>query len=225
MATFGELATLDEVRQWLTASANATPPPASDNEMLARLISATTDFINQWIGRPLNLQDWIEIRDGWGTPIGHIETRFSLAAIPVVQGISVKILGQVIPAIPETQINLAAGHLFSETQLIIRGYHVPRLARCVEIQYTAGYPNPPEALTQACIEFVGFKYRERQHIGLSMQTIGGAQTQYHWGLFRRTEIGSDIEAALTQYKAVAPIGRTTLRTAPTASDPVVVVAV
>jgi hypothetical protein len=222
---FGDLATLDEVRQWLTASANATPPPPSDNEMLTRLISAATDFINQWIGRPLNLQDWIETRDGWGTPLGKIETPISLAAFPVVQGISVKILGQVIPAIPEDQVGLAAGYLFSETQLIIRGYHVPRLKRCIEIQYTAGYENKPEALTQACIEFVGFKYRERQHIGLSMQTIGGAQTQYHWGLFKRTEIGSDVEASLAQFKSVAQVGRTGLRTAPTASDPVIVVAV
>jgi hypothetical protein len=223
--SFGDLATLEEVRQWLTASANATPPPDSDNEMLTRLISDTTDFINQWIGRPLNLQDWIETRDGWGTPIGKIETRFSLAAFPVVQGLSVKILGQVIPKIPDNQVGLSSGYIFSETQLIIRGYHVPRLAQCVEIQYTAGYSDPPGALTQACIEFVGFKYRERQHIGLSMQTIGGAQTQYHWGLFKRLDIGSDVEASLTQYKSVAPIGRTGLRTAPTASDPAIMVTV
>ncbi len=223
--SFGDLATLDEVRNWLTAAANATPPPESDNDMLTRLITAASNFITQWINRPLAQQDWLETRDGQGTPIGKIETRFQFAALPVSAVLSVKVLNRDIPPIPATQVGIGIGYVFSPTQLTIRGHHVPRLAQCVEMQYTAGYANPPEALTQACIEFVGFKYRERQHIGLSMQTIGGAQTQYHWGLFKKTEIGSDVEATLSQYRAPAQVSTTGLRTPPTATDPTIVVAV
>lgn len=219
---FGDLTTLDDVRSWLTASANATPPPASDNDMLARLITDSSDFIKQWISRPLISQDWIETRDGYGTPIGKIETRFQFAVYPVTAVLSLKVLNRVIPPISADQVGIGAGYLFSPTQLTIRGYHVPRLAQCVEMQYTAGVTKPPPAMVQACIEFVGFKYRERQHIGISMQTIGGAQTQYHWGLFKKTDIGSDVESALIQIKAVAPVGTTNLRMAPTASDPTMV---
>jgi hypothetical protein len=183
-ATFGDLTTIDDVRSWLTAAANVTPPPISDNDMIERLITSASDFIKQWLGRPLAAQDWIETRDGQGTPTGKIETRVQFAAYPVTAVLSVKILNQTIPAIPPDKIGVNAGYLFSPTQLIIRGYHVPRLAQCIEVQYTAGFPVPPQALAQACIEFVAFKYRERQHWISCKRDLGGAN-QYHWGCSRK----------------------------------------
>ncbi len=207
---YQDLTTLDDVKAWLIAASNAAPPPDTDNDLLSRLITAASEFIQRWICRPLINQNWIETRDGQGTPTGKIETTFPFAAFPVTDVQSIKILGRDIPAIPDNQVGLSAGYLWSPVDLTIRGFYVPRLKQCLRIEYTAGFEAPPPGIAQACIELVAWKYREKQHINISMQTIAGAQTQFHWGLFSQKDIGSDIEAVLMPYRSVAPIGTTRL---------------
>jgi hypothetical protein len=94
-----------------------------------------------------------------------------------------------------------AGYLFTPTQLVIRGYSVPRKAGCVTLQYTAGYAVTPPDLAQACIELVALRYRERSRIGEVARTIGGGQTVS----YSQKDMSDSIKTLIQQYRRVAPV--------------------
>jgi hypothetical protein len=98
-------------------------------------------------------------------------------------------------------VGAQAGYLFTPTQLVIRGYTVPRKAGCVALQYTAGYAVTPPDLAQACIELVALRYRERSHIGEVARAIGGGQTVS----YSQKDMSNSIKVLIQQYRFVAPI--------------------
>src|SRR5712672_1141656 len=61
---YGDLTTLADVKAWLQTGQN--PFPATDDALLQRLISAASEFIQNWLGRQIVSADWLEIRDGPG---------------------------------------------------------------------------------------------------------------------------------------------------------------
>src|SRR5439155_2608028 len=171
---FGDLTTLSGVKAWLQTGQNAFP--ATGDALLTRLITAASQLIQTWLNRPIASQQWIETRDGLGSAIGPSDVRYQFAAFPVSAVSRVVVDGVAIPPIPAPPpgqpgaavvgtFGAQAGYLFTPTQLAIRGYAVPRKAGCVTMQYTAGYPETPPDLAQACIELVALRYRERSRIG------------------------------------------------------------
>jgi hypothetical protein len=206
-ASFSDLTTLADVKAWLQTGQSAFP--ATDDALLMRLISAASQFIQTWLNRQIASQDWIEIRDGLGNTLGPCETRYPFAAFPVTAVSSVVVDGvglQEIPVSPLAQpsgpnARTQTGYLFTPTQLVIRGYAVPRKAGCVTLQYTAGYANTPPDLAQACIELVALRYRERSHIGEVSRAIGGGQTVS----YSQKDMSNSIKALIQQYRIVAPI--------------------
>ena len=94
-----------------------------------------------------------------------------------------------------------AGYLFTPTQLVIRGYAVPRKAGCVTLQYTAGYPVTPPDITQACIELVALRYRERSRIGEIARAIGGGETVS----YSQKDMSNAIKTLIQQYRIVTPV--------------------
>ena len=182
---FGDLTTLGDVKAWLQTGQNAFP--TTDDALLTRLITAASQLIQTWLNRQIISQDWIEARDGLGNVLGPSDVRYQFAAFPVTAVSRVLVDGIVIPAIPTPAQSATAavgamaaqsGYLFTPTQLVIRGYAVPRKAGCVSMQYTAGYAVPPADLSQACIELVALRYRERGRIGEVTKAIGGGQTSH-----------------------------------------------
>jgi Phage gp6-like head-tail connector protein len=206
-ASFGDLTTLADVKAWLQTGQSAFP--ATDDALLTRLITAASQFIQTWLNRQIASQDWIEVRDGLGNNLGPSETRYPFAAFPVTAVSSVVVDGVPLPAIPVTPLaqpggpiaGTQTGYLFTPTQLVIRGYTVPRKAGCVTLQYTAGYAVTPPDLAQACIELVALRYRERSHIGEVSRAIGGGQTVS----YSQKDMSNSIKALIQQYRIVTPI--------------------
>ncbi len=224
MPAFGDLTTLDDVKAWLVLAGQGTTIPPGDEPMIDRLITHATDFIEWWIGRRIASRDWVAMRDGPGTPPGKIETRFQFGEYPASAVRSVSILNRPVPAIPQGQVGLSSGYLFSPTQLIIRGFHVPRFAQCVSFGYTAGYNPIPGALTQACIALVAFKYRERQHIGMRTNNLQGGGQVYTYQNFSLKDLTTDIQAELSPFRKAAPVGGNDVM-AQLQTDPAIIAAV
>ena len=59
---------------------------------------------------------------------------------------------------------------------------------------------PPD-ITQACVELVGLRYRERERIGQTSQHLDGQTIAY----FQRGSMPPSVEDALSSYKNVAPV--------------------
>ena len=205
---FGDLTTLGDVKSWLQTGQNTFP--TTDDALLTRLITAASQFIQTWLNRQITSQDWMETRDGLGNVLGPSDVRYQFAAFPVTAVNRVVVDGVVIPAIPPSTHSGSAvvglfaaqpGYLFTPTQLVIRGYAVPRKAGCVTIQYTAGYAVPPADLSQACIELVALRYRERGRIGEVAKAIGGGQTVS----YSQKDMSDSIKSLIQQYRMVAPI--------------------
>src|SRR5262249_16702315 len=143
--------------------------PATDDALLARLITAASQFIQAWLGRQIAPADWIEIRDGTGGQ------RLVFANTPVTAVLSLTIDGLAIPPAPRGG-GFGAGYVFGAGELDLRGYVFTRRARNVVVSYTAGYEAVPAELAQACIELVCLRYRERSRVGEVSKTLGGGET-------------------------------------------------
>ena len=221
-AGFGDLTTLADVKAWLQTGQGAFP--ATDDALLVRLITAASQFIQTWLNRQIASQDWIETRDGVGNALGPCDVRYQFAAFPVTAVGLVAVDGVTIPPIPAyppAQPGIAvlstfaaqAGYLFTPTQLVIRGYAVPRKAGCVTLHYTAGYSIIPPDLAQACIELVALRYRERSRVGEVARAIGGGETVS----YSQKDMSESIKILIQQYRVVEPIA-SFLMPAPTQTD-------
>src|SRR5712675_2084287 len=104
MMTFGDLTTLADVKAWLQTGQN--PFPATDDALLTRLISAASEFIQNWLGRQIAAADWLEIRDGTGGQL------LAFANIPVTAILSLSIDGLAIPPAPADGSGFGAGYTF-----------------------------------------------------------------------------------------------------------------
>jgi len=220
--SFGDLTTLADVKAWLQTGQSTFP--ATDDALLTRLITAASQFIQTWLNRQIASQDWIEIRDGLGSILGPRETRYQFATFPVSAVSLVVVDGITLPPIPlspsaqsymvdRAAFAAQAGYLFTPTQLVIRGYAVPRRAGCVTLQYTAGYAVTPPDLAQACIELVALRYRERSRIGEVSRAIGGGETVS----YSQKDMSDSIKTLIQQYRIVTPIAGFLMQ-APTQTD-------
>ena len=105
---------------------------------------------------------------------------------------------QPIPAAPSST---APGYSFSPTLLLVRGYRFSRGVQNIAIAYTAGYSTTPPEVTQACIELVALRYRERTRIGEVSRSLGGAETV----AYAQKDVRDAIKTLLQRYRLVSPI--------------------
>ena len=209
---YGELTTLDDVKAWLKTGQGAFP--ASDDALLARLITAASRFIESWLGRRIALTDWQEVRDGTGGQ------RLALANVPVTEVLSLSLDGLAIPP-ADPDGSFSAGYVFTPTELALRGYVFTRRPQNVVVTYTAGYAATPPDIAQACIELVCRRYKERARIGEVSRAIGGSETV----TYARHDMSDDLRRLLSQYRAVTPVSGFARRLAGSATDPTLVAAV
>ena len=120
--TRGDLTTLADVRAWLQTGPQ--PYPATDDMLLARLITAASRFVQTWLNRPLLSGDWQETRDGPGS-YGW-ETTFAFAVQPATAVILVVVNNLTIPAVPFVP-PAPPGQI---AQVIRRASHGARPAMC-----------------------------------------------------------------------------------------------
>lgn len=207
---YGDLTTLADVKAWLQTGQN--PFPATDDALLSRLITAASEFIQNWLGRRIAAADWLEVRDGTGGQL------LAFANIPVTAILSLSIDGLTIPPAPapgDVGGGFGAGYSFTPTELALRGYVFTRRPQNVIVTYTAGYSATPPDIAQTCIELVCLRYRERTRIGEVSKSLGGGETV----TFSQKDISDAAKTLLAQYRAVAPASGFARRLAPTATDP------
>ncbi len=206
----GDLTTLADVKAWLQTGQSAFP--TTDDALLARLVTAASQYIQTWLCRQIAPEDYLEVRDGTD---GH---RLQFACFPVSAVLSLTIDDQVIP---QAASSTADGYRFSKTQLSLRGSRFNRGFQNVVITYTAGYSTTPPEIAQACIELVALRYRERTRIGEVSKSMGGAETVS----YSQKDLSDAIKTLLQQYRLVAPIAAIRPIEAPTGSDPAMLSAV
>ena len=208
---FGDLTTLGDVKLWLQTGQGAFPD--TDDALLARLITAASQFIQSWLGRQIASGDWQEVRDGTGGQ------RLSFANTPVSAMLSLSIDGVAIPPAPSDG-GFGPGYVFSPTELALRGYVFTRRAQNVILTYTAGYLATPPDIAQAAIELVCQRYRERTRIGEVSRAIGGNETV----TFSQLDMSADVTLLLSQYRVVAPAAGAARSLGATATDPALLAA-
>lgn len=234
---FGDFCQLADVKAWL--STGQQPFPTTDDAMLSRLITAASEAIKDHLSRPIIQQDWIEQRDGVGLLLNGVDAKYNFAVWPVTAVALVQVNGQTIPPIPAPPIQplppngtivftafnalSQAGYTFTPTQLIIRGWPIPRLGASVILQYTAGYPATaiPAAITQACIEHVAHLYRERGRIGEQSKHLGDGSTV----TYRASSMPNHVKTKLSPWVNVAPVTAFVRHVALDSFDPATLVSI
>ncbi len=200
---FGDLTTLADVKAWLQNG--SSPFPSTDDALLSRLITAASQYIQSWLGRPIAMADWLEMRDGTGG------RRLQFGIFPVSAVVSLTIDDVAIAAAADSW---SAGYSFTPTELVLRGYRFTRRAQNVVVCYTAGYAATPPEIAQTCIELVALRYRERTRVGEVSKNLGGEVVSYS-----QKDMSDAIKTVLQQYRRVAPVGSIGPVPAPTATDP------
>ena len=138
---YGDLTNLADVKAWLQTG--QSPFPSTDDLLLQRLITAGSEFIQNWLGRQIAAADWLELRDGTGGQL------LAFANIPVNAILSLSIDGLAIPPAAADGTGFGAGYTFTPTELALRGYVFTRRAQNVIVTYTAGYTTTPPGIAQA----------------------------------------------------------------------------
>jgi hypothetical protein len=208
---FGDLTALADVKAWLQTGQAAFPD--TDDALLARLLTAASQFVQSWLQRQFAPSDWQEVRDGTGGQ------RLAFANIPVTAVLSLSIDGLEIPA-SAADGGYGAGYVFSPTELALRGYVFTRRVQNVIVTYTAGYAVTPPDIAQACIQLVCQRYRERTRIGEVSRAVGGGETV----TFSQLDMSEDVKLLLSQHRVLAPVSGFARRLAATATDPALMAA-
>jgi hypothetical protein len=208
---FGDLTNLADVKAWLQTG--QSPFPATDDALLARLITAASRFIETYLDRQVALGDWREVRDGTGGQ------RLAFANFPVTEVLSLTIDGLRIPPAAD-DVGCGAGYVFTPTELALRGYVFTRRPHNVVVTYTAGYAATPPDIAQACIELVCLRYRKRTRIGEVSRAVSGGDTV----TYSQLDMSEDVRLLLAQYRAVTPVSGYVRRIAATATDPALLAA-
>jgi hypothetical protein len=197
-----DLCTFEQVEAWLN-------PPSldSDADTIRRLITAASDFIHRYCGRYLLSHDYEELRDGTGGMV------MMTASYPITQVTLVSVNDIVIPPAPTT---LTAGYMFNDTAIALRNYRFSRGNLNVVLSYTAGYATVPDELTQAAIELVTERYRERGREGVVQENVTGISST----TFRPVDMTLSIKAGLAPFRKVAPIASSSWRFSPPPGPPI-----
>lgn len=188
MSDSRDLCLLADVKAWLSPTMGAV-----DDALLVRLITAASVTMQQWMNRTIPLQAYTENRNGQDT------RAIMLSNYPLVTVISVVIDGVAI-ALAAGNLNVYTGYAFDQTSIYLAGYKFTRGFQNVSLAYTAGFAITPIELSQACIDLVCFRYRERDRIGMTSKAMAGETTSYTVADFPKSTL-----AMMNNYKKVVPL--------------------
>lgn len=182
MADPADLTTLDNAKAWLNLTS------AVSDEMLQRLITACSTFMQSWMNKTVRLVDYVETRNGIGG------TRLLLRNSPVASVASLSIDGQAIAARAAPG---GYGYTFDDISVMVYGTCFTIGQQNVTIAYRAGYASVPADLEQACLDTIGdwFKYRDR--IGKTSEAIEGQSIS-----FTNASLPARAKDVMMQYRSV-----------------------
>lgn len=180
-----DLTTLADVEAWLKLKAGN-----SDEALLTRLITAASGFVEAWCDRTFLSTSYTENRDGDGG------RRLPMRNKPLTAVTSLSIGTQTIPA---GDANMTPGYFFNDSSISLNGYCFHRGLGNVSITYTAGYATVPFEVAQATIELIALRYKERDRVGLSSETVAAQTTA-----FMVRDMPPSVATLLQSYKNVVP---------------------
>ena len=198
-----DLTVVANVQSWMGLGSNV------DSQVIQRLITAESTFIQKWLGWQIASQTYTEVRDGSGAGEGLY--RMVFANQPVTAVTSLTIDDITIPSSTDGGV-LQPGYAFSATEIWIaeapsttdamwsNQYSFSRGRANVTIVYTAGYASTPLDIEQACIELVSLRYQERTRIGQVSKSLQGETVS-----FTQKALTDSIMSQLQSYRKVAPI--------------------
>jgi len=211
-----DLAVLADVKLWLGIPTATT----ADDALLSKLITnVSADFLNQ-INRPslVPSANYTETRNGNGTPT------LATKQWPINSVASLTIDGINVPASPDgvqpgyvydqsgnpeswNSISLVGGGggfivgtfglqpSFGGMSIFTQGFNN------VVITYNAGYATIPSEVNQAVIDWVAYRYRQRQWIGQVSKHMNTGETV----TFQNVVMPATTKAVILQYRRKFPI--------------------
>ena len=178
-----DLCTLADVKEFLGLTVS------TDDTLLTSLISAESEFIQNYLNRQLGIQQYTEQFSGIG------KTRHKLRNYPCTAVTSVTIDGQ---AIPVTTSSNVAGYMAIEDNIVLFGYAFSNgNYNCIVVYSAGAYPTLD--VTRACVELVATKYREKDRLGLASKGLAGETTSYVTAAMPK-----HVESILKNYKKYVP---------------------
>lgn len=182
-----DLASVEQVKGYLGINSNV------DDALLERLVKSASGYIQKWIGRQLGQGNYTM------TVNGNNGDTLLFREYPVTDVASLSINGQ---DIPESSGASVPGFVWDDNSISLRGYTFTRGKLNVVIAYTAGYTDGslPDDITQACIEMIAMRYREKDRIGLTSKGLAGETTGYS-----QKDMADSTRHILSQYRKVAPL--------------------
>ncbi|QDD62651.1 phage gp6-like head-tail connector protein (plasmid) [Herbaspirillum seropedicae] len=182
-----DLTTLANVKQWLGLDASST----DDDELLQRLITAVSGYVQTWLNRTFLISPYVETLDGKG------KSRMMCANYPITAVDSVVINGQAIGPSPDIH---SPGYYFDDYMIGLRSYCFSRGESNVVLAYHAGFASVPPEIEQACIEVIALRYSEKSRVGYSSKTLAGETIA-----FTITDFPASVQTVLGNYKKVVPL--------------------
>lgn len=181
----GDLTTVSNVKTWLGITANG------DDALLTRLVTAASEYVQQWLNRTFASTSYTETRDGTGGQ------RLTLANDPITAVASVSINGVAIPASTGYGV---AGYAFDRQSIVLTGYTFTRGLRNVSVTYTAGYASTPPEIEQAVIDMIALRYRERDRVGYQSKSLAGETVTFYIG-----DMPKSTQTILDNWRKVRPV--------------------
>lgn len=180
----GDLCTLEDVKAWLNLVDND-----EEDALLERLISAESARCGQFMNRPSVLaQDFVLTLSGNG------QASIFLPHSPINSVSSVSIDGSAVSA----SVGRSAGFFFGRQSISLIGRSFTRGANNVTVAFNSGFETAPADISQACIELVCYRYRERDRIGHTSKSIGPETVA-----FQTTEMPDSVKQKLRNYARVS----------------------
>ncbi|WP_213308186.1 head-tail connector protein [Paraburkholderia sacchari] len=194
----GDLTTLANAKQWLNVTT------ANDDQLLTRLVSAASQFVQTWLNRTIASASYTEKHTGSGS------NTLALPNYPITAVSSLSIRGVPIAASPD---GVQVGYTFDDRFLYLIGNvgfsafpngadgqfpTWPPLG--VQVSYTAGYATTPLEIEQAVLELMGLKYADRTHFGQNSKSVGGEVVS-----FMTSDMPKGVVTILQNYRKVIPV--------------------
>lgn len=179
-----DYATLAQVKEWLGITGTG------DDALLTRAIGAASEFVRTWLGYEILSASYTERRNGLGgdaLPFAHY---------PVTAVSSLTVNSVSIPA----SSGLIKGYVFDERSIYYIQGNFPQGRLNIGIVYTAGLASTPADITQAVIDLVSLRYKERDRIGITSKSLAGESIS-----FAVKEIPDTVLGVLKQYRKVVPL--------------------
>jgi uncharacterized phiE125 gp8 family phage protein len=183
-----DLCSLQDVKRYMPVNSNG------DDTLLSSLITAASAWVENYINRSLLSASYSE------EAIGRGENGFVFRNYPVTAVSSLMVDGVTVPqAINPTD---SGWRLVNSYMLRLNGWRFTP-GSVVQISYTAGYASItalPAEVSQAVIEIVALRYKERSWIGHKSKGLHADQVAY-----TNADVPDDVKKTLNQYTRVVPL--------------------